>query len=64
MPLGAEVTGAEVTISGASATGWNSITDTTRDDWTEGTPVLVDTRGESVTLSFKDSENWFEPHDS
>ena len=64
MPRGAEVTGAEVTISGASATGWNSITDTSRSDWTEGTPISIDTRGESVTLSMKDSGNWFEPHDA
>ena len=64
MPRGAEVTGAEVTISGASATGWNSITDTTRSDWMEGTPISIDTRGESVTLSMEDSSNWFEPHDS
>ena len=64
MPRGAEVTGAELTISGASATGWNSLTDTSRADWTEGTPISMDTRGESVTLSFKDSQNWFQPHDS
>jgi len=63
IPRGAEVTGAEVTISGASATGWNSISDTTRSDWTEGTPTSTDTRGESVTLSLMDSQNWFEPHD-
>jgi len=64
MPRGAEVTGAEVTISGASATGWNSITDTTRSDWTEGSALSIDTRGESVSLSMKDRSNWFEPHDS
>ena len=63
IPRGAEVTGAEVTISGASATGWNSITDTSRSDWSEGTPISIDTRGESVTLSMKDRSNWFEPHD-
>ncbi|MDE0574105.1 MAG: hypothetical protein OSB32_00780 [Candidatus Poseidoniales archaeon] len=63
MPRGAEVTGAEVTISGASATGWNSISDTTRADWSEGTPILIDTRGDSITLSPKDTQNWFEPHD-
>ena len=64
MPRGAEVTGAEVTISGASATGWNSISDTTREDWTEGTPLSIDTRGEAITLALKDTQNWFEPHDS
>ena len=63
IPRGAEVTGAEVTISGASATGWNSITDTSRSDWSEGTPIAIDTRGESVTLSMKDENNWFESHD-
>ena len=63
MPIGAEVTGAEVTISGASATGWSSITDTSRADWSEGDADYVDTQGDSVTLSMKDSENWFESHD-
>ena len=63
IPRGAEVTGAEVTISGASATGWNSITDTSRSDWSEGTPIAIDTRGESVSLSMKDENNWFESHD-
>ena len=64
MPKGAEVTGAEVTISGASATGWSSITDTSRSDWTEGDAISIDTRGDSVTLSMKDHSNWFEPHDT
>ena len=64
MPKGAEVTGAEVTISGASATGWSSITDTSRSDWTEGDAISIDTRGDSVTLSMKDRSNWFEPHDA
>ncbi|GIS43305.1 MAG: hypothetical protein Ct9H90mP16_03750 [Candidatus Poseidoniales archaeon] len=63
MPIGAEVTGAEVTISGASATGWSSITDTSRADWSEGDSDYVDTQGDSVTLSMKDSETWFESHD-
>ena len=64
MPKGAEVTGAEVTISGASATGWSSISDSNRADWQEGDAVSVDTRGDSVTLSMKDRSNWFEPHDA
>ena len=63
MPIGAEVTGAELTISGASATGWNSITDTSRADWSEGQADYVDSQGDSVTLSMKDSQNWFESHD-
>ena len=54
MPIGAEVTGAELTISGASATGWNSITDTSRADWGEGQADYVDSQGDSVTLSMKD----------
>jgi hypothetical protein len=63
MPKGAEVTGAEVTISGASATGWNSITDAVRGDWEKGTPTATDARGDDVTLAFADSQNWFQPHD-
>jgi len=63
MPRGAEVTGAEVTISGASATGWNSVTDSMRSDWAEGTPTDTDARGESVTLALQDNQEWFEPHD-
>ncbi|MEC9090076.1 MAG: hypothetical protein VYC11_01775, partial [Candidatus Thermoplasmatota archaeon] len=33
IPKGAEVTSAEMTISGASVTGWNSVADSTRNDW-------------------------------
>ncbi|MEE2759252.1 MAG: hypothetical protein VYA86_04660 [Candidatus Thermoplasmatota archaeon] len=64
MPIGAEVTGAELTISGASATGWNSITDTSRSDWGEGDTDFIDNQGDSVTLSMEGSETWFDPHDT
>ncbi|MDP6899234.1 MAG: hypothetical protein QGF94_00145 [Candidatus Thalassarchaeaceae archaeon] len=63
MPKGAEVTSASVTISGASATGWNSVTDTSRSDWEDGTSTYTETRGESITLAMEDSEEWFVPHD-
>ena len=63
MPKGAEVTGAELTISGASATGWNSVTDAVRADWAGGTPTGADARGDDLTLAMADPEDWFEPHD-
>ena len=63
LPIGAEVTAAEMTISGASATGWSSITDDLRGDWEDGTNTFTDTRGDSVSLAMKDASSWFQPHD-
>ncbi|MEC9089919.1 MAG: hypothetical protein VYC11_00960, partial [Candidatus Thermoplasmatota archaeon] len=62
LPIGAEVTSAEMTISGASATGWSSITDNTRSDWEEGTDTFTDTRSDSVSLAMKEASSWFQPH--
>ena len=36
LPKGAEVTDVQMTLSGASATGWSSIPTTTRDHWAAG----------------------------
>ena len=63
IPRGAEVTSAEVTISGASVTGWNSVTDSTRSDWQSGTSTDADPRSDSLTLAFDGRSNWYNPHD-
>ncbi len=63
VPLGAEVTAAEVTLSGASATGWASHIDNLRADWEDGTSIDVDPRQNQLTLAMGDSEEWFIPHD-
>jgi len=63
MPIGAEVTSAEMTISGASVTGWNSVTDSNRNDWESGTSSDSDSRSDSVTLGFDGRSNEFVPHD-
>ncbi|MEE2812087.1 MAG: hypothetical protein VX320_02600 [Candidatus Thermoplasmatota archaeon] len=63
IPKGAEVTSAEVTISGASVTGWNSVTDSTRNDWMSGSSVDADGRSDSISLAFDGRSSWFNPHD-
>jgi len=63
IPLGAEITAAEVTLSGASATGWASHIDNLRDDWEDGTPIDVDQRQNQLTIAMANSEEWFIPHD-
>ena len=44
LPKGAEVLDVEVTLSGASSTGWSQVTTDTYDEWMDGTASRVDTR--------------------
>jgi len=63
LPLGAEVTAAEFTLSGASATGWSSVAHSDRAHWESGTPNAVDPRGDDVTLAMQNADASFVAHD-
>ena len=55
MPKGAEVLDVQVTLSGASSTGWSQVSTDTYDEWMEGTASLVDSRSEELSLGFNSS---------
>ena len=52
MPKGAEVLDVQVTLSGASSTGWSQVSTGTYDEWMEGTDSMVDARSEELALGF------------
>ena len=54
IPKGAEVLDVEVTLSGASSTGWSQVTTDTYDEWMDGVPSNADAR--SSELSYQVSE--------
>jgi hypothetical protein len=56
LPKGAEVLDVEITLSGASSTGWSQVTTDTYDEWMDGSTNRVDTRSEELTLGFADGD--------
>ena len=62
LPRGAEVTGVEMTLSGASSTGWNQIQHSARSDWMSGTPIDTDQRSDSVSLGIDAPSYNFSTH--
>ncbi len=62
MPRGAEVTDVEMTIAGASSTGWNQIVHQSRSDWESGEATDVETRSDELTLAMDSPVKEFVPH--
>ena len=62
LPKGAEVTDVQMTLSGASATGWSSIPTTTRDHWVAGEASDTDNQSADLTLAMANSSNEFNAH--
>ena len=62
MPRGAEVTGVEMTLSGASSTGWNQVIHQSRADWMSGESAGAETRADSVTLALDSPEEEYFTH--
>ena len=61
LPKGAEVLDAELTLSGASSTGWNQVTSVNRADWMSGESNSVDARSDDLSLGFSNPELDFIP---
>ena len=57
LPKGAEVLDVELTLSGASSTGWSQVKTDSYEEWMMGVPSQTDSRSEELTLGFADSEN-------
>ena len=62
LPRGAEVTDVEMTLSGASSTGWNQIQHSSRTDWFSGSAIDTDKRSDSVTLALDSPSYNFSSH--
>ena len=62
LPKGAEVTDVQMTLSGASATGWSSIPTTTRDHWNAGEASSTDNQSAKLTLAMANSSREFNAH--
>jgi hypothetical protein len=62
LPKGAEVTDVQMTLSGASATGWSSIPTTTRDHWVAGEASNTDNKSSDLTLAMANVSQSFNPH--
>ena len=62
MPKGAEVLDVQVTLSGASSTGWSQVTTDTYEDWMDGNPSQTDARSEDLTLGFDSGDTEFASH--
>ncbi|MDP7042899.1 MAG: hypothetical protein QF807_02670 [Candidatus Thalassarchaeaceae archaeon] len=62
LPRGAEVTAVEMTLSGASSTGWNQIQHSSRSEWMSGTTVDTDKRSDSVSLGIDTPSHNFSTH--
>ena len=62
LPKGAQVTDVQMTLSGASATGWSSIPTTTRDHWVAGEASNTDNQSTDLTLAMANSSHAFNAH--
>ena len=62
IPKGAEVLDVQITLSGASSTGWSQVTTETYDDWMDGSSNRVDARSEELALGFSNAETEFVAH--
>tara|TARA_Y100000766_G_C18916824_1_gene612256 strand:+ start:5865 stop:11231 length:5367 start_codon:yes stop_codon:yes gene_type:complete len=64
MPKGAEVLDVQVTLSGASSTGWSQVTTDTYDEWMDGVPSQMDARSEELALGFASGGTEISSHGS
>ena len=62
MPKGAEVLDVQVTLSGASSTGWSQVSTDTYEEWMDGVSSQSDARSGDLTLGFGDGDFEFSPH--
>ena len=62
LPKGAEVTAVEMTLSGASSTGWNQIQHNSRANWLAGESVDTETRSDAVSLGLASQQLNFSSH--
>lgn len=62
LPKGAEVTAVEMTLSGASSTGWNQIQHTSRPNWMAGETIDTDPRSDSISLGMNTPSLNFSSH--
>jgi len=63
LPIGAEVTDVEMTLSGVSATGWSQVTVDDRVDWSAGESGAVDARSDDLSLAMSQVEEDFIPYE-
>ena len=62
IPKGAEVLDVQVTLSGASSTGWSQVTTDTYDEWMDGSSNRADSRSEELSLGFDSGDTEFISH--
>ena len=62
MPKGAEVLDVQVTLSGASSTGWSQVSTDTYEEWMDGVSSQSDARSGDLTLGFDAGDFEFSPH--
>jgi len=62
IPKGAEILDVEVTLSGASSTGWSQVTTDTYEEWMDGDSNSADARSGELTLGFSDFETQMNSH--
>ena len=62
MPKGAEVLDVQLTLSGASSTGWSQVSTDTYDEWMDGISSQTDARSEELTLGFDSGDVEFSSH--
>ncbi len=62
IPKGAEILDFEVTLSGASSTGWSQVTTDTYEEWMDGESNNVDSRSSDLTLGFGSSDSEMNAH--
>ena len=62
LPKGAEVLDVQVTLSGASSTGWSQVTTDTYDEWMDGVLNGVDARSEDLALGFDSGDTEYATH--
>ena len=62
IPKGAEVLDVQMTLSGASSTGWSQVTTDTYDEWMDGESSMVDSRSEELTLGLNSTDVEYATH--
>ena len=62
IPKGAEVIDVEMTLSGASSTGWSQVMTDTYEEWMAGSSSNADPRSEELTLGFDSGDTVFSSH--
>ncbi|MBT5183865.1 MAG: hypothetical protein HOM47_01675 [Euryarchaeota archaeon] len=62
IPKGAEVLDVQVTLSGASSTGWSQVSTDTYEEWMDGEANRADSRSGDLTLGFDSGDVIFAPH--